>query len=34
MPASYDRQQFDQKYTGVTLNELLRYGEPDCLMGE
>jgi len=26
---SYDRQQFDQKYPGRPLNELLRYGEPD-----
>jgi len=26
---SYDRQQFDQKYPGQPLNELLRYGEPD-----
>ena len=25
----YDRQQFDQKYPGRPLNELLRYGEPD-----
>jgi len=24
-----DRQQFDQKYPGQPLNELLRYGEPD-----
>ena len=27
--SSYDRQQFDQKYLGVPLKELLRYGEPD-----
>jgi hypothetical protein len=26
---SYDRQQFDQKYPGRPLNELLRYGEPN-----
>lgn len=26
--SSYDRQQFDQKYPGRPLNELLRYGEP------
>jgi hypothetical protein len=26
---TYDRQQFDQKYPGRPLNELLRYGEPD-----
>lgn len=26
---TYDRQQFDQKYPGQPLNELLRYGEPD-----
>ena len=26
---SYDRQQFDQKYPGRQLNDLLRYGEPD-----
>jgi hypothetical protein len=26
---SYDRQQFDQKYPGRPLNELLRFGEPD-----
>jgi hypothetical protein len=26
---SYDRLQFDQKYPGRPLNELLRYGEPD-----
>lgn len=32
--SSYDRQQFDQKYTGVPLNELLRYGEPDWPVGE
>jgi len=30
----YDRQQFDQKYIGVPLNELLRYGEPDWPIGE
>lgn len=27
--SSYDRQQFDQKYPGQRLNELLLYGEPD-----
>jgi len=32
--SSYDRQQFDQKYIGVPLNELLRYGEPDWPLGE
>ena len=32
--SSYDRQQFDQKYPGVPLNELLRYGEPDWPVGE
>ena len=32
--SSYDRQQFDQKYIGVPLNELLRYGEPDWPVGE
>ena len=32
--SSYDRQQFDQKYIGVPLNELLRYGEPDWPIGE
>ncbi|MGH7410260.1 MAG: hypothetical protein ACREJ6_04260 [Candidatus Methylomirabilis sp.] len=32
--SSYDRQQFDQKYIGVPLNELLRYGEPDWPSGE
>ena len=32
--SSYDRQQFDQKYIGVPLNELLRYGEPDWPTGE
>lgn len=26
---SYDRQQFDQKYPGQPLKDLLRYGEPD-----
>jgi hypothetical protein len=26
---TYDRQQFDQKYPGRPLNELLRFGEPD-----
>ena len=26
---TYDRQQFDWKYSGQPLNELLRYGEPD-----
>ena len=26
--SSYDRQQFDQKYPGQRLNELLLYGEP------
>ena len=26
---TYDRQQFDQKYPGQRLNELLRFGEPD-----
>ena len=26
---TYDRQQFDQRYIGVPLNELLRYGAPD-----
>jgi hypothetical protein len=26
---SYDRQQFDQKYPGRPLNELLRFGEPN-----
>ena len=26
--SSYDRHQFDQKYPGRPLNELLRYGEP------
>ena len=26
---TYDRQQFDQKYPGQPLNELLRYGEPN-----
>ncbi len=26
---TYDRQQFDQKYPGRPLNELLRYGEPN-----
>ena len=26
---TYDRQQFDQKYPGRPLNELLRYGEPE-----
>ena len=31
---SYDRQQFDQKYIGVPLNELLRYGEPSWPFGE
>lgn len=30
----YDRQQFDQKYPGVPLNKLLRYGEPDWPIGE
>ena len=25
--STYDRQQFDQKYPGQPLNELLRYGE-------
>lgn len=32
--SSYDRQQFDQKYIGVPLNELLRYGEPSWPLGE
>ena len=32
--SSYDRQQFDQKYIGVPLKELLRYGEPDWPVGE
>ena len=32
--SSYDRQQFDQKYLGVPLKELLRYGEPDWPLGE
>jgi len=32
--SSYDRQQFDQKYIGVPLNELLRYGEPSWPVGE
>jgi DUF2075 family protein len=32
--SSYDRQQFDQKYIGVPLNELLRYGEPSWPIGE
>lgn len=27
--STYDRQQFDQKYPGWPLNELLRYGEPN-----
>lgn len=27
--SSYDRQQFDQKYPGQPLKDLLRYGEPD-----
>lgn len=26
---SYDRQQFDEKYPGQPLKDLLRYGEPD-----
>src|SRR5687768_11790834 len=26
---TYDRQQFDRKYPGRPLNELLRFGEPD-----
>ena len=26
---TYDRQQFDQKYPGQPLKDLLRYGEPD-----
>ena len=26
---SCDRQQFDQKYPGQPLNDLLRYGEPE-----
>jgi hypothetical protein len=26
--STYDRQQFDRKYPGQPLNELLRYGEP------
>lgn len=26
---TYDRLQFDQKYPGQPLNELLRFGEPD-----
>jgi hypothetical protein len=26
---TYDRQQFDQKYPGRPLNELLRFGEPE-----
>jgi hypothetical protein len=32
--SSYDRQQFDQKYIGIPLNELLRYGEPSWPSGE
>ena len=32
--SSYDRQQFDQKYIGAPLKELLRYGEPDWPSGE
>ena len=32
--SAYDRQQFDQKYIGVPLKELLRYGEPDWPLGE
>jgi hypothetical protein len=32
--SSYDRQQFDQKYIGVPLNELLRYGEPSWPIGD
>jgi hypothetical protein len=31
---TYDRQQFDQKYPGRPLNELLRYGEPSWPSGE
>jgi hypothetical protein len=27
--STYDRQQFDQKYPGRPLNELLRFGEPN-----
>ncbi len=27
--STYDRLQFDQKYPGVPMNELLRFGEPD-----
>ena len=27
--STYDRQQFDQKYPGQPLKDLLRYGEPD-----
>ena len=26
---TYDRQQFDQKYPGQRLRDMLRYGEPD-----
>ena len=26
--------QFDQKYIGIPLKELLRYGEPDWSVGE
>ena len=26
---SYDRQQFDQKYPGQRLKDMLRFGEPD-----
>jgi len=26
---TYDRQQFDQKYPGQRLKDMLRYGEPD-----
>lgn len=32
--SSYDRQQFDQKYPGQPLNELLRFGEPSWPSGE
>lgn len=32
--SSYDRQQFDQKYPGQRLNELLLYGEPSWPSGE
>ena len=32
--STYDRQQFDQKYPGQRLNELLLYGEPSWPSGE